>query len=161
VDQTSCGIPVRSAIRHSRLPCPLVVIAALVMTMGETLRAEEPSVAPSNESGGEEKVRELDLRAPDITEIYTREQIEAFLVKSANEDKNEAVEVESTRERPPNVTPNIWPGIAAPFWALLHPSQAWRILVPLPPDQTRGKEKKPDATDPENLPPMPDQMPFR
>ncbi len=26
-------------------------------------------------------------------------------------------------------------GIAAPFWALLHPTQAWRILLPIPPKQ--------------------------
>jgi hypothetical protein len=131
------------------------------MTVTETLAAEEPAAAPANETAAETKPAELDLRAPALTDVYTQEQIEAFLVKTANEDESEAVEVEGTRVPPPKVTPEIWGGIATPFWALLHPTQAWRILFPLPPDQTRGTEKKPDATDPENLPELPDQLPFR
>jgi hypothetical protein len=27
----------------------------------------------------------------------------------------------------------VWGGIGAPVWALLHPTQAWRIFVPIPP----------------------------
>lgn len=27
----------------------------------------------------------------------------------------------------------IWGGIAAPVWALLHPTEAWRIFLPVPP----------------------------
>ena len=27
----------------------------------------------------------------------------------------------------------IWGGIAAPFWAIAHPTQAWRIFLPIPP----------------------------
>ena len=26
-----------------------------------------------------------------------------------------------------------WGGIAAPFWAIMHPKDAWRIFVPIPP----------------------------
>jgi hypothetical protein len=26
-----------------------------------------------------------------------------------------------------------WGGIAAPFWAILHPKDAWRIFLPIPP----------------------------
>jgi hypothetical protein len=29
-------------------------------------------------------------------------------------------------------TRDIWEGIAAPFWAMLHPTQAWRIFLPIP-----------------------------
>jgi hypothetical protein len=29
-------------------------------------------------------------------------------------------------------TRDVWPGIAAPFWALAHPLKAWRILAPIP-----------------------------
>jgi hypothetical protein len=31
-------------------------------------------------------------------------------------------------------TRDVWPGIAAPFWAIMHPTQAWRILMPIPSD---------------------------
>jgi hypothetical protein len=32
-------------------------------------------------------------------------------------------------------------GIAAPFWALAHPKDAWRIFVPIPPKGTRIDER--------------------
>jgi len=32
----------------------------------------------------------------------------------------------------PGVYEQIWPGILAPFWAVLHPTQAWRIFAPIP-----------------------------
>jgi hypothetical protein len=48
----------------------------------------------------------------------------------------EAVEVTSPTELVPMHTPEreIWGGLAAPFWAIAHPTQAWRILVPMPPE---------------------------
>ncbi len=80
--------------------------------------------------------RKLDLRAPNITHLFTSEQLNKILAVSFREDIEE-VEVEGERERMPN-TPTPWPGIAAPFWALFNPSQSWRIFAPLPPDQTNG-----------------------
>jgi hypothetical protein len=35
-------------------------------------------------------------------------------------------------------------GIVAPFWALMHPAQSWRILMPIPP-----KDPAPGASDQE------------
>jgi hypothetical protein len=32
-----------------------------------------------------------------------------------------------------DVTQEVWGGIAAPLWAVLHPTQAWRIFLPIPP----------------------------
>jgi hypothetical protein len=31
-------------------------------------------------------------------------------------------------------TQEAWGGIAAPVWAVLNPTQAWRIFLPIPPD---------------------------
>jgi hypothetical protein len=28
----------------------------------------------------------------------------------------------------------VWTGLAAPVWALLHPAEAWRIFLPIPPE---------------------------
>jgi hypothetical protein len=28
---------------------------------------------------------------------------------------------------------DVWTGLAAPVWALLHPAEAWRIFLPIPP----------------------------
>ena len=77
----------------------------------------------------------LDLRTPDITHLFTSAQLNRILAATFREDIEE-VEVEGEREF--RSTPDIWPGIAAPLWALLNPTEAWRIFAPLPPDQTQG-----------------------
>lgn len=84
----------------------------------------------------------LDLRTPDITRLYSRKQLENLIAKM-EADALEEVEVEGARVPIPEFTPRVWPAIAAPFWALLHPTQAWRIFAPIPPDQARriGNEK--------------------
>lgn len=92
----------------------------------------------------------LNLRAPDITRLFSQEELQRVLAKTINPDIEE-VEVEGARGRgaPPPDTPTVWPGILAPFWAVTHPTQAWRILAPLPPDQAKGVgSQPPDATDP-------------
>ena len=33
-----------------------------------------------------------------------------------------------------NVYDEMWGGILAPVWALMHPTQAWRIFLPIPPE---------------------------
>lgn len=40
-----------------------------------------------------------------------------------------------------DVSQDAWGGIAAPFWALLHPKDAWRILVPIPRKGTQVDER--------------------
>lgn len=32
-----------------------------------------------------------------------------------------------------DVTQEVWGGLAAPLWAILHPAQSWRIFLPIPP----------------------------
>jgi hypothetical protein len=76
----------------------------------------------------------LDLRPPKITELFSQETIDRALRGTAS-NVIEEVEVEGRRYSIPPSTPDIPLGIAAPFWALFHPTQAWRILLPLAPDQ--------------------------
>jgi hypothetical protein len=78
----------------------------------------------------------LDLRPPNITNLYTPRQLDRLIAKMEAENIEE-IEVEGARIPPPTFTPQIWPGIAAPFWALFHPTQAWRIFAPIPPDRAR------------------------
>jgi hypothetical protein len=40
-----------------------------------------------------------------------------------------------------DVSQDAWGGIAAPFWAILNPTNAWRILVPIPPKGTPQDER--------------------
>ncbi len=113
----------------------LLVIAGLAFA-GATAHADDQAAAPAAEP------KLLDLRPPTITELYSHEQLARLIAKMEAENIEE-IEVEGARVPPPTFTPRVWPAIAAPFWALLHPTQAWRILAPIPPDQARdiGNQK--------------------
>lgn len=82
----------------------------------------------------------VDLRAPDITRLVSAEEL-ARLAKGTVEEEIELdeVKVEGPSELPP-VKP-VWPGLLAPFWALAHPTQAWRIFTPVPADQVNSRMK--------------------
>jgi hypothetical protein len=91
----------------------------------------------------------LNLRLPDITTFLSQNQIDTVLSRTADRDTLEEVQVEGSRLRHtvPD-TPDIWPGIAAPVWAVLHPLQSWRIFGPIPPDRAQYiGSAVPDATD--------------
>ena len=110
----------------------VLIIGAGLTLAGGTARADDAATATSPPT----PAKPLDLRPPDITKLYTSQQLTDLLQKI--EDRNiEEVEVEGARIPPPTFTPRVWPAIAAPFWALLHPTQAWRIFAPIPPDQAR------------------------
>ncbi|HEX7117106.1 MAG TPA: hypothetical protein VF193_18405 [Steroidobacter sp.] len=115
-------------------------MAALLTSASGAVADEAASPPP------EKPPKSLDLRAPDITKLFTPEQIERALAKSRSENIEE-VEVEGARVPPPAFTPPVWPGIAAPVWAILHPTEAWRIIAPLPPDQARQLEGPRDMTE--------------
>ena len=116
----------------------MVLIGALLSGHG---LAAEPAPASSNTAVFAAKTapphKPLDLRAPHITQLYTSEELNRILATTFIREDIEEVEVESEREHAPTDTPTVWPGIAAPVWALLNPAQSWRIFAPLPPDQTR------------------------
>lgn len=110
----------------------LIVTAGLAMAGAasaddDTTAADSAVTAPDTP---------LDLRPPDITKLITREQL-AQLLEKLDDENIEEVEVEGAKLPPTTFTPRVWPSIAAPFWALLHPTQAWRIFAPIPPDQAR------------------------
>lgn len=106
----------------------------------------------------EPRTKPLDLRAPDITKIFTAQQIDRVLRATRDPDTIEEVEVERERGKEiPSATPDIPPGILSPFWALMNPLQAWRILAPLPPDQAKRAGAPRDATDSYRPPVLPPQ----
>jgi hypothetical protein len=129
----------------------LVVTSAFVaaILISESAAAQELALAtPGAAAVASEPAppsKRLDLRAPDVTHLFTPEQIHRVLATTYRENIEE-VEVEGERDIP--ATPRVWPGIFAPFWAIANPTQAWRIFAPLPPDQTRGMQfARVNATD--------------
>lgn len=111
-----------------------IVIGLAVMAMFQSTFAAEPAAA--------QPTKRLDLRAPDITKLYTAEQLNRILARTLKDDIEE-VEVEGRRVPLEPRTPTVWGGVAAPIWAVLHPTQSWRIFAPLPPDQARGLAELP------------------
>ena len=114
----------------------IVALCNLGTALADENEAADGIAAKSHSS------KALDLRAPDITTLYSPQQIAQFLAKTFN-DNLESVEVEGERDRAPTSTPTVWGGLAAPFWALVNPVQAWRIFAPLPPDQVRRLSYEP------------------
>lgn len=118
----------------------LIVTAGLAMA--GAAHADDTAVADSAATAPD---KPLDLRPPDITKLITSEQL-AQLLEKLDDENIEEVEVEGAKLPPTTFTPRVWPSIAAPFWALLHPTQAWRIFAPIPPDQARYiGNQKPDT----------------
>lgn len=122
---------------------PVLIVAAGLALVGATAHADDAAAANTAATA---PAKPLDLRAPQITKLYTSQQLEAMLEK-LDEEHIEGVEVQGERLPPPTFTPKVWAGIAAPFWALLHPTQAWRIFAPIPPDQARGIGARPPDTE--------------
>ncbi len=127
------------------------------MVLSAQIAAGQTPDQSVNDGSAQEKTKRLDLRLRDISALYTPEQIERLLAEMERRAAREVV-VEGTREPAPHVTPDVWRAIAAPLWALLHPTQAWRIVLPLPPDQTQGVDEKPYSSDTDGVPV---DLPFR
>lgn len=118
----------------------LVLTLSAVSAAGAQESARSRPTAPAPDK--------LDLRIPHITDLYTERQIQALLAPTFREFTEE-VEVQGRREA---ITPTVWPGIAAPFWAIFNPTQAWRIIAPFPPDQARALAFNADVTTPYQRP---------
>ena len=79
----------------------------------------------------------LDLRIGDIRKYMTPEEFRAL---SAPVDESNTVVVQANAPLlPMRSALDVPGGIVAPFWALVHPTQAWRLLAPDP----RAKEIPP------------------
>jgi hypothetical protein len=106
----------------------LLIAASLALASSQADAEDKAAAAPPP--------KPLDLRPPEVTKLYTPRQLERLIAKMESENIEE-IEVEGARVPAPTFTPRVWPAIAAPFWALFHPTQAWRIFAPIPPDQAR------------------------
>lgn len=130
----------------------LVFIAAAALMMQSAPAAEltAADTTASQAAAPPFASKRLDLRAPDITKIFSREEIDRVLSRTRDPNTIEEVEVERERNKaPPPRSPVVPGGLIAPFWALLNPTQGWRIFAPIPDDQARSiGHRAPDATDP-------------
>jgi len=99
---------------------------------------------PKAEAPKPETRKPLDLRIGDVRRyMMPREYREA--INAPNADENTVV-VEANRELLPMKSEQPVPGgIIAPFWAIAHPLQSWRIFAP---DLKRPPPGPPDVVPP-------------
>jgi hypothetical protein len=69
----------------------------------------------------------LDLRAPAITRVFSEAELQQKLDEPDEIHEPATVQVQGERQMAP-----VSVGLMAIPWAIVHPTQAWRILMPLP-----------------------------
>ena len=74
----------------------------------------------------------MDLHAPDVRKVFPIGELQKRLPEPEEQQEVQeaaTVQVSTDRDLPPPAVPI---GILAPFWAIRHPTQAWRIFLPVP-----------------------------
>ena len=72
-------------------------------------------------------MRLLDLKAPDIHEVMSADQIAALI---PDEEEADLAGAETVQVRGAAPAPYVPGGFAALYWAVTHPVQSWRIFAP-------------------------------
>ena len=75
--------------------------------------------------------RVLDLRPPNFFSAQWQDRLQGLAVENSNETP-EAIVITPLPEQEPNVHLSR-SGIGSLFWAAFHPTQAWRVLLPVQP----------------------------
>ena len=74
----------------------------------------------------------MDLHAPDVRKVFPIGELQRRLPEPEEERRaleDTTVEVSTDRMLPPPTAPL---GLFALPWAVMHPTQAWRIFAPVP-----------------------------
>jgi hypothetical protein len=117
----------------------LTLVAAAVSQAAEPASTDvtKASVAATPlDTTGVRTRKPLDLRLGDIRRYITPEDYRVLMGAPAMEANTVIVQADAPL-LPAKSSQPIPGGIMAPFWALAHPTQAWRLLVPdlkRPPD---------------------------
>lgn len=108
---------------HARMPFRGYAGAVLLLAAAALL---DPTPCAARDAAAPRKP--LDLRAPDIRRI-----VPAAALREPLPADGDDVTIESRRNPPPDPAKQPVPGgLAAPAWAVRHPTQAWRIFAPDP-----------------------------
>jgi hypothetical protein len=116
------------------LHTPLIALA-LCAVMGlsaawaeDTTTSAAAATAPPATTTPTPPPRTLDLAPPDIRKVVPGDQLDTPLPdENSDADDQEYVSVKSQR-----AAPDVPGGIASLWWGLWHPTQAWRLLTPVP-----------------------------
>lgn len=122
------------------------VFGLALLLLAASVQAEPPqrnSAAPrpgAPTKPGTTSVAPLKLQVGDVRKYMMPSEYNAAI--GAPDAEKTTIVVEGQRVLPVKSTDPVAPGIIAPFWAVAHPTQAWRIFVP---DPNAPAAAKPDV----------------
>jgi hypothetical protein len=112
----------------------LLAAAALAQAQSPTpAPSSAPTATPSRTHGAKAShppARRLDLHAPPLNQIYSRKELRYILAYDPDDQSETEVSIKGSK---PAINVPVTPGnqlLAVP-WALLHPTQAWRVFTPI------------------------------
>jgi hypothetical protein len=96
----------------------------------DTSSAPAKSVQSAKKAHPAEHKDPMDLHAPPLSHIYPRQELQYILAYEPDEDQPGEVSVKGSKTA---VNVPVSPGnqLQAIPWALLHPTEAWRIITPV------------------------------
>lgn len=127
---------IRASWRMTRLVGTTVglLAAALAQAQSAAPAASSAPHATAARSHGAKapgpKAQPLDLKAPPLNRLYTQKELRYILAYDPDDQSETEVSVTGSRAA---INVPVTPGnqlLAIP-WALLHPTQAWRVFTPI------------------------------
>jgi len=115
----------------SSIGIALLLIATAVAAEPPQRNTSMPKTAPGVAKPGSLSPAPLKLRVGDVRQYMMPSEF-AAAVNGSDPEKNTVVVEGSRRLLPMKSLQPVSPGIVAPFWAVAHPTQAWRIFLPDP-----------------------------
>lgn len=132
----------------------MMILACLAGVSLDAAGAEPPAVArpQANEPTLQESLRATSAAREPLNLLLTQAELRSvvrgyeertgeILTAPISDDDEIVVTAEGERAPMRDRSQDVMGGIAAPFWALAHPKDAWRIFVPIPPKGTRVDER--------------------
>jgi hypothetical protein len=124
---------IRSPLCAAVLLSALVSAPALVQAESPTPGASSgassaPAKAASHAPKKADAAHTLDLQTPPLNHLYARQQLQ-YILAVDNSDVDDAQEVSVKGEK--YLMPVPTSQFQAIPWALMHPSQAWRVFTPI------------------------------
>lgn len=117
---------------YRMLGSALALLAAATLAQAQT-PATATSSAPAKAHATKAprpSSRKLDLKAPPLNHVYSASQLRYMMAYDPDDTSDSEVSIKGARAA---VNVPVTPGnqlLAVP-WALLHPTQAWRVLTPV------------------------------
>ena len=109
----------------------LLTLGAVVPTVWAASNAAPPKTqfsVPIQSASTPPTPRILDLKAPDVRDVMTTDEMAAALNPPSDVEVLDSGAVAVHSEQPAPYVPG---GFAALYWAALHPFSAWRIFAPV------------------------------